>query len=287
MTTVEWSSHADVLAIIGAGGMGVAVARRLGAGRVVVLGDVNTTQVDSAASQLTDDGHFVVTGHVDVTSRESVAEFARLAASSGCLSAVVHTAGLSPEQASAESVLAVDLVGVALTLEVFGEVIEPGGAGVVIASMAGHFQPPIPQEVEQQLATVSAGDLLNLPECGPTAITTSQQAYPFAKRANQLRVAAAASHWGRRGARINSISPGIIATAMGRRELDGQSGDAMRAMINGSGARRVGTPEDIAAAVEFLLSPAASFITGADLLVDGGVVAAVRTGTLDLATATG
>jgi NAD(P)-dependent dehydrogenase (short-subunit alcohol dehydrogenase family) len=287
MTTVQRSSHADVLAIIGAGGMGVAVARRMGAGRVVVLGDVNTTRVDSVANELTDDGHFVATGHVDVTSRESVAEFARLAASSGRLSALVHTAGLSPEQASAESVLAVDLLGVALTLEVFGEVIEPGGAGVVIASMAGHFQGPIPQEVEQRLATVSACELLNLPECGPAAITSSQQAYPFAKRANQLRVAAAASHWGRRGARINSISPGIIATAMGRRELGGQSGDAMRAMINGSGARRVGTPEDIAAAVEFLLSPAASFITGADLLVDGGVVAAVRTGTLDLATAGG
>lgn len=278
---------ADVLAIIGVGGMGVAVARRMGAGCAIVLGDVNTAQIDNVASQLTDDGHHVVTGHVDVTSRDSVTEFARLAASCGRLSSVVHTAGLSPQQASAEVVLAVDLLGVALTLEVFGEVIAPGGAGVVISSMAGHFQPPIPQDVERQLATVPADELLGLPACGPPAITSSEAAYPFAKRANQLRVAAAASQWGVRGARINSISPGVIATAMGRRELAGPSGDSMRAMVNASGVRRFGTPDDIAAAADFLLSPAAGFITGADLLVDGGVVAAVRTGTLDLAAAAG
>jgi NAD(P)-dependent dehydrogenase (short-subunit alcohol dehydrogenase family) len=278
---------AEVLAIIGVGGMGVAVARRMGAGRVIVLGDVNAAQVESVAQQLSDDGHHVVTGHVDVTSRESVTEFARLAASSGRVSSVVHTAGLSPQQGPPEVVLAVDLLGVALTLEAFGDVIEPAGAGVVISSMAGHFQPPIPQDVEHQLATVPADELLGLPACGPAAITSSEAAYPFAKRANQLRVAAAASQWGRRGARINSISPGVIATAMGRQELAGPSGDGMRAMVSASGVRRVGTPDDIAAATEFLLSPAASFITGVDLLVDGGVVAAVRTGTLDLATVGG
>jgi NAD(P)-dependent dehydrogenase (short-subunit alcohol dehydrogenase family) len=278
---------AEVLAIIGVGGMGVAVARRMGAGRVIVLGDVNTAQVDSVAGQLADDGHHVVTGRVDVTSRESVTEFARLAASCGRVSSVVHTAGLSPQQAAAEVVLAVDLLGVALTLEVFGDIIEPGGAGVVISSMAGHFLPPIPQDVERQLATIPADELLGLPACGPAAITSSEAAYPFAKRANQLRVAAAASQWGRRGARINSISPGVIATAMGRRELAGPSGDSMRAMVDGSGVRRLGTPDDIAAATEFLLSPAAGFITGIDLLVDGGVVAAVRTGTIDLPAAAG
>jgi NAD(P)-dependent dehydrogenase (short-subunit alcohol dehydrogenase family) len=276
----------DVLAIIGVGGMGVAVARRMGAGRVILLGDVNAVRVEGVAEELTDDGHHVVAGRVDVTSRESVAEFARLAAASGRVSSVVHTAGLSPQQASPEVVLAVDLLGVALMLEVFGDVIELGGAGVVIASMAAHFQPPIPHDVEHQLATAPADELLGLPACSPTAITSSEAAYPFAKRANQLRVAAAASHWGLRGARINSISPGVIATEMGRRELAGPSGDIMHSMVNGSGVRRFGTPDDIAAATEFLLGPAAGFITGTDLLVDGGVVAAVRTGTLDLATAT-
>lgn len=281
MTTTE------VLAIVGVGGMGVAVARRIGAGRVIVLGDVNAVRAEAIAEELTDDGHRVVASRVDVTSRESVTDFVRLAAASGRVSSVVHTAGLSPQQASAEAILAVDLLGVALTLEVFEDVIDPGGAGVVIASMAGHFQPPIPPDVEHQLANVPADELLGLPACGPDAITCSESAYPFAKRANQLRVAAAASHWGRRGARINSISPGVIATAMGQRELAGPSGDTMRAMVHASGVRRLGTPDDIAAAAEFLLSPAAGFITGADLLVDGGVVAAVRTGTLDLTTSAG
>lgn len=274
----------EALAIVGVGGMGVAVAHRLGAGRAIVLGDVNHAQLDSVAADLSDAGHSVHTCHVDVTSRTSVSEFARLAVSCGPVTRVVHTAGLSPEQASAEAVLAVDLLGVALVLEEFGNVIEPRGAGVVIASMAGYFQPSIPPDVEQQLSTLPADELLALPACSPAAITSSQQAYPFAKRANQLRVAAAARAWGLRGARINSISPGVISTAMGRQELSGQSGESMRAMINSSATGRIGTPDDIAIAAEFLLSDAASFITGIDLLVDGGVVAAVRTGTLALGT---
>ena len=212
----------EALAIVGVGGMGVAVAHRLGAGRAIVLGDVNEAQLEAVAAELSDAGHSVQTGHVDVTSRTSVAEFARLAVNCGRVTRVVHTAGLSPEQASAEAVLAVDLLGVALVLEEFGNVIEPRGAGVVIASMASYFQPPIPPGVEQQLATLPAEELLALPACSSAAITSSQQAYPFAKRANQLRVAAAARAWGLRGARINSISPGVISTAMGGKELSGQ-----------------------------------------------------------------
>jgi len=128
-----------------------------------------------------------------------------------------------------------------------------------------------------------AEELLGLQAC--SNITSSQMAYPFAKRANQIRVAAAAVTWGERGARINSISPGVISTAMGRLELDSESGALMRAMVENSGLRRLGTPEDIAAATEFLLGPSASFVTGTDLLVDGGVVAAITTGTIDLAKA--
>jgi NAD(P)-dependent dehydrogenase (short-subunit alcohol dehydrogenase family) len=273
----------DVLVIIGVGGMGMAVARRSGAGRTIVLADINAAGLQAAAEALTVDGHHVLTREVDVTSRDSVVAVAAAAEAAGRVTKVVHTAGLSPVQASAEAVLAVDLLGVALSIDVFAKVIESGGAGVVIASMAGHMMPPPDPEVARQLATVPAEELLDLEAC--SAITSSQMAYPFAKRANQIRVAAAAKAWGERGARINSISPGVISTAMGRLELDSESGTLMRAMVDNSGLRRMGTPEDIAAATEFLLGPAASFVTGTDLLVDGGVVAAISTGTIDLAKA--
>ena len=273
----------DVLVIIGVGGMGVAVARRCGAGRTILLADINAEGLDATAAVLTGDGHQVLTREVDVTSRSSVAAVAEAAAGAGRVTSMVHTAGLSPQQASTEAVLAVDLLGVALSLDEFGKVIEPGGAGVVIASMAGHMMSPPDAELARQLASLPAEELLGLEAC--TTITSSQMAYPFAKRANQIRVAAAAGSWGQRGARINSISPGVISTAMGRLELDSESGTLMRAMVDNSGLRRLGTPEDIAAATEFLLGPSASFITGTDLLVDGGVVAAISTGTIDLAKA--
>ena len=276
-------SNNEVLVVIGVGGMGMSIARRVGAGRTIVLADINAAGLNAAASALTDDGHQVLTTEVDVTSRVSVAAVAETAHAAGRVTAVVHTAGLSPQQASAEAVLAVDLLGVALSIDEFGRVIEPGGAGVVIASMAGHMQPALDPAIEQQLAGVPAEELLGLDACAN--ITSSQMAYPFAKRANQIRVAAAAVAWGQRGARINSISPGVISTAMGRLELDGESGALMRAMVDNSGLRRLGTPEDIAAATEFLLGPSAAFVTGTDLLVDGGVVAAIRTGTIDLAKA--
>jgi NAD(P)-dependent dehydrogenase (short-subunit alcohol dehydrogenase family) len=273
----------DVLVVVGAGGMGLAVARRVGAGRVILLADISERCLQAASQALTADGHRVLTRQVDVTSRSSVSAVADAAASAGRVTAVVHTAGLSPQQASAEAVMAVDLLGVALSIDEFGRIIEPGGAGVVIASMAGHLQPTLGPEVERQLAQTPTDDLLNLEVC--SSITDSRLAYPFAKRANQIRVAAAAVPWGERGARINSISPGVISTAMGRLELSGESGGLMKAMIDNAGLRRIGTPDDIAAATDFLLGPASAFITGTDLLVDGGVVAAIRTGTIDLAQA--
>jgi len=273
----------EVLVIVGVGGMGISIARRVGAGRTIVLADINAAGLSAAADALTVDGHHVLTREVDVTSRSSVAAVADMAAAAGRVTAVVHTAGLSPQQASAAAVLAVDLLGVALSIDEFGRVIEPGGAGVVIASMAGHMQPALDPALEQKLATAPAEDLLGLDAC--STITSSQMAYPFAKRANQIRVAATALTWGERGARINSISPGVISTAMGRLELDSESGALMRAMVENSGLRRLGTPEDIAAATEFLLGPSAAFITGTDLLVDGGVVGAIKSGTIDLAKA--
>jgi NAD(P)-dependent dehydrogenase (short-subunit alcohol dehydrogenase family) len=268
----------NVIAIVGSGGMGVAIAHRLGSGRTIVLSDVDSRNLDAATRTLSANGHDVHTGTVDVTSPRSVTEFAEFAATFGPIANLVHTAGVSPEQADVDTILQVDLLGVALVLEQFGEVIETGGAGVVIASMAGHFHPAMDKGVEHELASCPSQDLLAIPACAPATFRNPQEAYGFAKRANQLRVAAAASGWGKRGARVNSISPGVISTAMGNQELNGSTGTVIKSMIDRSAAGRIGTPDDIAAAVEFLLSPAASFITGTDLVVDGGVTGAVRAG---------
>jgi NAD(P)-dependent dehydrogenase (short-subunit alcohol dehydrogenase family) len=265
--------------------MGTAVARLLGAGRLLVLADIDAVSLEESAEALRVDGYSVKTAPTDVTSPESVAALAETAASLGRLTGLVHTAGLSPEQASVETILAVDLLGVAIALDEFGKVMQSGGAGVVISSMAGHLNSPIDAQVELQLATSPTHELVTIASCAAERFGSPQEAYGYAKRANQLRVAAAASVWGARGARVNSVSPGVISTAMGRQELDGNSGGLMRVMVEGSPARRLGTAQDIAAAVDFLLSPAASFITGTDLLVDGGVTAAARTGAIDFAAA--
>ncbi|KAB2379467.1 SDR family oxidoreductase [Actinomadura montaniterrae] len=264
-----------VAVVIGAGGMGQAIARRVGPSAHLLVADHSQEVLDAATAQLTDEGHQVTAQRVDVSARKPVAALAEQAASLGPVQSVVHTAGLSPVQAPVPAILAVDLLGVALVLEEFGEVVAPGGAGLVIASMAGHFHPGLPREQERQLAATPADELLSLPICDASAFADSGTAYAFAKYANRLRVQAASTAWGARGARINSISPGVIATPMGRAELGSEHGDGMRMMIDASNAKRTGTPADIAAAAEFLLGPAASFISGTDLLVDGGAVAAV------------
>lgn len=273
----------DVLVVIGVGGMGEAIARRSGAGRQLLLADFDEAALGRVAEALAGDGYAVTTQGVDVSSRESVAALAAAAAELGPVTGVVHTAGLSPMQAPTPAILAVDLYGVAVSLEEFGEVIAPGGSGVVIASMAGSFTVGrFPAEMEQALAHAPTEELLSLPFVQEDAVPDPGVAYSIAKRANQLRVQAAATAWGARGARVNSISPGVISTPMGQQELAGTSGAGMRAMVEGSGTGRVGTPADIAAAAGFLLGPDSTFITGTDLLVDGGVVAAVRTGAVTL-----
>jgi NAD(P)-dependent dehydrogenase (short-subunit alcohol dehydrogenase family) len=268
-----------VLVVIGAGGMGATIAQRIGSGRTLLLADASPERLHTSAQTLTANGHTVLSAGVDVASQGSVADLAQYGASVGPITGVVHTAGVSPEQADISTILKVDLLGVATVLEQFGQVIQAGGAGVVISSMAGHLHPAIDPGIEQQLATAPARDLLALQACSPIRFVNSQHSYAFAKRANHLRVAAAASSWGTRGARINSISPGVISTSMGKGELDGGSGLVIQNLIDASAAGRIGTPDDIAAAADFLLSPAAAYITGTDLLVDGGITAAVKTAT--------
>ncbi|MET0403606.1 MAG: SDR family oxidoreductase [Cystobacter sp.] len=271
----------QVLVVIGVGGMGEAVARRLGAGRTVVLGDVSEQTLRRVAASLGDDGFQVITQQVDVTARDSVRQFVDAAAKAGRITQVVHTAGLSPVQASTEKVLRVDLYGVAAILEEFGAAVAPGGAGVIIASMAAHLSGGLSPEQERALMKTPAEELLRLPFLQPSHVSDSGHAYAIAKRANVLRVLEASVAWGRRRARINSISPGIISTAMGQEELKGPDGQKMRAMLSVSPMGRLGSSSDIAAAAAFLLGPDASFVTGTDLLVDGGVVAALKTGRLE------
>jgi NAD(P)-dependent dehydrogenase (short-subunit alcohol dehydrogenase family) len=260
-----------VVVLIGSGGMGEAIARRQAPGCDLVLADFDTDALDSAATRLAGDGYEVVAERVDVADRESVEALVELAAGRGEVTQLVHTAGISPGDSGIEAILRVDMYGVAVVLEAFGNVIAPNGAGVVIASMAGHLIHPLPEDQETALATMPAEQLLSLPFLAE--IPDPGYAYSIAKRANRLRVMAESVRWGRRGARLNSISPGIIATPQGRRELDGEHGDGMRAMIAASGTGRAGTPADIADGAAFLLQ--ASFVTGIDLLVDGGVVAAL------------
>ncbi len=270
----------DVVVVIGTGGMGAAVACRQGPGRTLVLADVDGQRLEAAAGRLRTDGMEVHPCPVDVSSRSSVADLAGLAASRGPVRQVVHTAGLSPVQAAAEAILRVDLLGVALVLDEFGEVVADGGAGVVVASMAAHMAASLTAEQERALAEAPADELLGQVEALTGSLETSDpgSVYALAKRANQLRVQAASGPWGERGARVNSVSPGIVSTSMGREELASANGPFMQALVEASPAGRLGTPQDVASAVVFLLGPDASFVTGTDLLVDGGAVAAFRSG---------
>lgn len=268
----------QVLIVTGAGGMGKAIARRLGSGKTVLLADFDEATLTAAADELRGDGFAVETQTVDVSQAGSVKELAQVANRLGPVAQLAHTAGVSPVQAPAEAILAVDLQGVALVLDAFGEVIAEGGSGVVISSMGGHTSPPLPPEQEKALATAPSEQLLSLPFLTTETFTDARAAYGFSKYANRLRVQGAAKAWGARGARINTISPGVISTPMGQQELAGPSGSFMREMIAASGTGRIGTTEDIASAAAFLLGPDSTFVTGTDLLVDGGVIASSRSG---------
>jgi NAD(P)-dependent dehydrogenase (short-subunit alcohol dehydrogenase family) len=264
----------QVTVVIGAGGMGEAIARRLGSGRTLLIGDANSGTLERLRGSLERDGFRVTAEAVDVASRASVKRFAERASGLGRVTQIVHTAGLSPLQGTVDAILRVDLYGVAVVLEELERVVAPSGAGVVISSMSAHLIPGLPQDVERALMHTPTEELLQLPAVQAAAAHGPGGAYAFSKRANILRVAAASRAWGERGARVSSISPGVIATPMGQEELAGPAGARMREMVAASGTGRLGTPHDIAEATAFLLD--ASFVTGVDLLVDGGVVAGLR-----------
>jgi NAD(P)-dependent dehydrogenase (short-subunit alcohol dehydrogenase family) len=264
----------NVVVVIGAGPIGQAIARRVGVGKHVLLSDQRQQNADAAAEVLSNAGYEVSTAHVDVSSRELVEALVATASKIGDITGLIHAAGVSPSQASPETILKVDLYGTALLLEAFGDVIAPGGSGVVIASQSGHRLPALTAEQNMALATTPAEDLLALPFLQPDQVKGSLHAYQLAKRCNSLRVMAEALHWGKRGARINTISPGIVMTPLAKDELTGPRGESYRKMIEGSVAGRAGTPDEVGTVGALLMGPDGTFITGSDFLMDGGVTAA-------------
>jgi NAD(P)-dependent dehydrogenase (short-subunit alcohol dehydrogenase family) len=263
-----------VVVLIGAGSIGQAIARRVSAGKHVLISDIKIEHAAAAAKTLSDAGFEVSTTIVDVASKESVKALVSKAVSIGKVVGLIQAAGVSPSQASVETILKVDLYGTALVLEAFGHVIEQGGAGIVISSQSGHRLPALTIEEDKQLAITSVEELLALPLLKKENVKDSLHAYQISKRGNSLRVRAEAVRWGKRGARINAISPGIIITPLAKDELAGPRGDVYRKMINSSAAGRPGTPDEVGSVAALLMSEDGAFITGSDFLMDGGVTAA-------------
>jgi NAD(P)-dependent dehydrogenase (short-subunit alcohol dehydrogenase family) len=270
----------EVVVVIGAGSIGQAIARRVSAGKFVVLADLRQSNADAAAGVMAEAGFEVSTATVDVSSRESIHALVETSTTLGDITGVIHAAGVSPSQASPETILRVDLYGTAVLLEEFGHVIARGGAGVVIASQSGHRLGALTAEQDAALATTPADDLLTLPMLAADRVTDPLHAYQLAKRGNSLRVMAEALRWGKRGARINTISPGIIITPLARDELTGPRSEGYRRMIELSPAGRAGTPDEVANVGALLMSPDGAFITGSDFLMDGGVTASYFFGDL-------
>jgi len=270
----------DVIVCIGPGSIGQAIARRVGGGKHIILADLREENAAAAAKTLGEAGYVVSTALVDISSRDSIQALVRTAVAIGPVTGLIHAAGVSPSQASPATILKVDLYGTAVVLEEFGSVIGPGGAGIVIASQAGHRLPALTPEQDRALALTPADELLTLPMLQPDQVTDPLHAYQVSKRGNSLRVMAEAVRWGKRGARLNTISPGIIMTPLANDELSGPRGAGYRRMIEQSVARRAGTPDEVANVAALLMGPDGSFITGSDFLMDGGVTAAYWYGSL-------
>jgi NAD(P)-dependent dehydrogenase (short-subunit alcohol dehydrogenase family) len=270
----------SVIVVVGAGQIGQAIARRVGVGKHVLLADMRPDSANAAVEVLRNAGYEASVATVDVSSRQAVHALVNTAAKLGDVIGMIHAAGVSPTQASPATILKVDLYGTALVLEEFGNVIARGGAGVVISSQSGHRLPPLTVEQNKALATTPVEELLSLSFLQPNQVKDSLHAYQLSKRGNSLRVMAEAVRWGKRGARVNTISPGIVMTPLARDELGGPRGAGYRRMIEGSAAGRAGTPDEVGAVGALLMGADGGFITGSDFLMDGGVTAAYWYGDL-------
>lgn len=270
------NENKDVIALLGAGSMGCAIVRKIAAGKKILLGDISEKNLEKVSNDFKYGGHDVETCIVNALEKDSVEAFAKKAASLGNVMYFIDTAGASPNQASPEHILNLDMVGTGYAVDAFGKVMAKGGAGLIISSQTGYMC-PIPNEVELEILRTPTEKLPEVPFIKETA-TNSGLAYMIAKRVNHLQAQkAAATTWKERRARINTISPGVIVTPLAYDEF-AAAGDNYQQMIDASAAMRTGTSEEIAEAGAFLLGEHAKFITGTDLLIDGGVIAAIRTG---------
>jgi NAD(P)-dependent dehydrogenase (short-subunit alcohol dehydrogenase family) len=270
----------DVLLVMGAGKISVACARSVGYNKKIVMGDRSLAHAQEAAKLLTEAGFDVEAAEADLSSRESIKNFIQKAQQFGPIKMLINGAGVSPSQASIESILKVDLYGTAVLLEEVGKVIAQGGSGITISSQSGWRMPQLTPEEDRALATADTESLLALPFLQKDRIRDTLHAYQLAKRCNEKRVMGEAVKWGARGARINAIAPGIIVTPLALDEFNGPRGDFYKNMFKKCPAGRPGTADEIAQLAAFVLSDRASFMTGSALLMDGGATASYFYGPL-------
>ena len=274
----------DVAVLLGTGSIGQAIIRRVGAGKHIVLADLKQENADKAAHILEDAGFETSTIAVNLGSHDDILALVEHAQHFGAVKYLVNAAGVSPSQASVQDILRVDLYGTAVLLEEFGKIIAEGGSGIVISSQSGHRLPALSEEENSQLAASPVNELLSLPFIA--AITDTLKAYQYSKRCNVLRVMYEATRWGKRGATVNSISPGIIITPLANDELHGPRGEGYRKMLSLCPAGRAGTPDEVGDLAAFLMSEKGRWISGSDFLIDGGTTASYWYGDLQYLKAT-
>lgn len=270
----------DVILLTGAGQIGLAIARRMGHGKKIVVSDKNINNAQTVTKIMAEAGFDAVAVEADISSRKSILNMIAAAQKYGEIAMLINAAGVSPSQASVETILKVDLYGTAVLLEEVGKVIKAGGTGVTISSQSGHRMAALGAETDEQLAVTPAEELLQLEVLKPANIKDTLHAYQMAKRCNVKRVMAEAIKWGVKGVRINSISPGIIVTPLALDEFNGPRGEFYKNMFAKCPAGRPGTADEVANVAELLLSQQGAFITGADFLIDGGATAAYFYGPL-------
>ena len=270
----------EVMLVTGAGQISMAIARRIGFGKKIILGDKKIENANAIVKIMNEAGYDVVPFEMDLSSRESILAIIAEAQKYGEIKYLVNGAGVSPSQAPIEAILKVDLYGTAVLLEEVGKVIAEGGCGVTISSQSGWRMPQLTAEQDRQLATTPTEELLSLEILQPENIRDTLHAYQLAKRCNEKRVMAECVKWGQRGARLNDIAPGIIVTPLAIDEFNGPRGDFYKNMFAKCPAGRPGTADEVANVAELLMSDRGAFITGSTFLADGGATASYFYGPL-------